>query len=153
MKFSHKFIGVVLLSFVLVFLGCTQPQVDPAQLMTEIEAANAKFMELFSAGDAAGLAALYTEDGMILPPNSDFVKGTEAIQGFWQAVFDMGVASAKLKCVEVEGCGDTAIEVSQFKMLGSDEQVLDYGKYIVIWKKVDGEWKLHRDIFNSSKPL
>jgi uncharacterized protein (TIGR02246 family) len=153
MKVSQKFVGFILLSLVLVFLGCAQPPVDPAQLMTEIEAANAKFMELFSAGDAAGLTALYTEDAMILPPNADFVKGTEAIQGFWQAVFDMGVASAKLKCVEVEGYGDTAIEVSQFKMLGPDEQVLDHGKYIVIWKNVDGEWKLHRDIFNSSKSL
>ena len=153
MKVSHKIIGIVLLSLVLVLLGCAQPPVDPAQLMTEIEAANAMFMELFSAGDAAGLAALYTEDGMVLPPNSDFVKGTEAIQGFWQAIFDMGVAAAKLKCVEVEGYGDTAIEISEYKMLGPEEEVLDHGKYIVIWKNVEGEWKLHRDIFNSSKPL
>jgi len=30
--------------------------------------------------------------------------------------------------------------------------VLDKGKYIVIWKQEEGQWKLHRDIFNSSMP-
>jgi hypothetical protein len=30
--------------------------------------------------------------------------------------------------------------------------VLDEGKYIVIWKQVEGQWKLHRDILNSSRP-
>jgi len=31
--------------------------------------------------------------------------------------------------------------------------MLDKGKYIVIWKKVDGEWKYYRDIFNSDLPI
>jgi ketosteroid isomerase-like protein len=29
---------------------------------------------------------------------------------------------------------------------------VDQGKYIVIWKQDGGQWKLHRDIFNSSLP-
>jgi ketosteroid isomerase-like protein len=33
-----------------------------------------------------------------------------------------------------------------------DMRALDKGKYIVIWKQEDGQWKLHRDIFNSSMP-
>jgi uncharacterized protein (TIGR02246 family) len=103
-------------------------------------------------GDAAGLAALYTENGQVLPPNSDFVTGQQAIEGFWQAVMAMGVKEANLEIVEVEGHGDTAIEVSTFTLLGEGGQVLDKGKYIVIWKQEDGQWKLHRDIFNSSMP-
>jgi hypothetical protein len=33
-----------------------------------------------------------------------------------------------------------------------DGKVLDKGKYIVIWKKEDGTWKLHRDIWTTSVP-
>ncbi len=117
-----------------------------------IAAANEKFMAAFGQGDAAGLAALYTEKGQILPPNGDFVTGKEAVQGFWQALMDMGIKAAKLEIVEVEGYGDTAIEVSKFTLKGKGGQVLDEGKYIVIWKREDGQWKLHRDIFNSSRP-
>ena len=65
---------------------------------------------------------------------------------------DMGVKEARLRIVELEGHGDTAIEISTFTLLGEGRQVLDRGKYMVIWKREDGQWKLHRDIFNSSMP-
>ena len=121
-------------------------------LRDAIATQNEQFMAAVKTGDAAGLAALYTENGQVLPPNSDFVTGQEAIESFWQAVMGMGVKEANLEIVEVEGQGDTAIEVSTFALLGEGEQVLDKGKYIVIWKQEEGQWKLHRDIFNSSMP-
>jgi len=116
-----------------------------------IAAANDEFMAVFGRGDAAGLAALYTADGQLLPPNMDAMVGQAAIQAFWQGAMDMGIQSAQLEIVEVEGHGDTAIEVSKYT-LGAGGQVLDRGKYIVIWKREGGQWKLHRDIFNSSMP-
>ena len=123
-----------------------------SDLKATIEAANDVFMATFNRGDAAGLAALYTENGQLLPPNAETATGRPAIQAFWQAVMDMGVKSARLITGEVEGHGDTIIEVSKFKLFGEGEQELDQGKFIVIWKQVDGQWKLHRDIFNSSNP-
>jgi uncharacterized protein (TIGR02246 family) len=117
-----------------------------------VAAANENFMAAFKKGDAAGMAALYTVNGQVLPPNGDFVTGKAAIQAFWRAIMDMGIKEAKLEIVEVEGHGDTAIEVSKYTLQGDEGQVLDTGKYIVIWKQQDGDWKLHRDIFNSSMP-
>jgi uncharacterized protein (TIGR02246 family) len=110
------------------------------------------FMGAIKRGDAAGLAALYTDDGQVLPPNASFVTGMKAIQAFWQAVMDMGIKEAKIDVLEVEGYGVTATEVGTFTLLGEGEQELDRGKYIVIWKREGGRWKLHRDIFNSSLP-
>ena len=127
-------------------------QVTSTEIRDAIAAANEEFMAAFNGGDAAGLAALYTEDGQVLPPNSPSVTGTQAIQGFWQAVMDMGIKEAKLETVETEGHGDTATEVSKFTLYGEEGQVLDKGKYIIIWKQENGQWKLYRDIFNSSMP-
>ncbi len=123
-----------------------------AQTRDAIAAANDKFMAAYNGGDAAGLAALYTEDSQLLPPNSEFITGREAIQTFWQALMGMGIEKVKVEIVEVEGHDDTAIEVSKYTLFGAEGQVLDKGKYIVIWKQEDGQWKLHRDIFNSSMP-
>jgi uncharacterized protein (TIGR02246 family) len=117
-----------------------------------IAAANEGFMAAFNGGNAAGVAALYTEDGQLLPPNADVMAGKEAIQAFWQGAMDMGIASAQLEIVEVDGHGDTAVEVSRYTLCGAGGQVLDQGKYIVVWKRENGQWKLHRDIFNSSVP-
>ncbi len=117
-----------------------------------IAGANEAFMDAFNRGDAAGVAALYTEGGQLLPPNADTMAGKGAIQAFWQGAMDMGIQSAQLEIVEVEGHGDTANEVSRYTLCGEGGQVLDQGKYIVIWKREAGKWKLHRDIFNSSLP-
>lgn len=152
MKFYHTLISVVILMVVLFSIHCTPGQMDPVQLRSEIEAANGKFMDTVSNGDAAGLAGLYTDDGAVMPSNADFVKGGEAIQGFFQTLIGMGIQEITLESSEVEGYGDTAIEVGTYALKGAEGQVLDKGKYIVIWKKVEGEWKLHRDIFNSSMP-
>jgi uncharacterized protein (TIGR02246 family) len=117
-----------------------------------IAAANEQFMARFRERDAAGMAALYTEDGWLLPPNSDSMRGREGIQAIWRAVADMGIQEALLEIVEVEQHGDTAIEVSTFTLQGEGGVVADKGKYLVVWKQVGGQWKLHRDIFNSSMP-
>ena len=123
-----------------------------SKLWDSINAANEVFVAAYNRGDAAGLAALYTEDGQMLAPNAPLMTGQEAVQGFWQAVMDMGIEKAAIFTGEVEGHGDTAIEVSNYKLFAAGDQELDQGKFIVIWKKVHGDWKLHRDIFNSSNP-
>jgi uncharacterized protein (TIGR02246 family) len=106
----------------------------------------------FRRGDAAGVAAVYTADGQVLPPNSDVVSGKPAIQAFWQGAMDMGVKALKLEIAEVEANGHIAYEVGKFTLQGAEGQMIDAGKYVVIWKQEAGQWKVHRDIFNSSQP-
>jgi uncharacterized protein (TIGR02246 family) len=122
------------------------------QIRKAIESEDEVFMETFRKGDAFGLAALYTEEGQLLPPNAGFQIGRQAIQAFWQAVVDAGIREARLEIREVEVHGDTAIEVGEYSLHGEGGAELDAGKYIVIWKREDGRWRLHRDIFDSSKP-
>ena len=101
-------------------------------------------------GDAAGIANLFTENGQILPPNSDFITGKASIQAVWQSILDIGAQEIKLDIIELEEHGDTVIEISNYTLYDHQGQKLDQGKYIVIWKQKDGQWRLHRDIFNSS---
>jgi len=153
MRFNHIHSIINILIILILLTNCAPKEEDNLKVRNEIASANENFMTAFSQSDTAALAALYTENGQVLPPNSKFVTGKEAIQTFWQALIDMGIKEVKLEIIEVEGHGNTAIEVSNFTLQGEGGQVFDKGKYIVIWKKVDGQWKLHRDIFNSSMPV
>lgn len=117
-----------------------------------ISAANKRFMETFERGDAAGMATLYTENGQLLPPNTDIVSGRQGIQAFWQGAIDMGIKAMKLETTELEEHGDTAIAVGKYTLSGEGDQVIDSGKYVVILKQEGGQWRLHRDIWNSSMP-
>ena len=117
----------------------------------DIRKADDVFEKNFSQGNAAGIAELYTNDGMLLPTGSDFVKGKEAIRDFWQGAINMGIKEAKLDIVEVEVQGNVVVEVGHYQLKGAGGDVLDQGKYIVIWKQEGGQWKLHRDIWNTSR--
>ena len=138
----------------LLIVGCAAPQQDTTdEARAGIEATNAQFMDAFSEGDAAGVAACYTEDAQFMPPNGEIVRGREGIQKAMQGLLDAGIKAIQLETVEAEGHGDTAYEVGKGTLMGEDEQTIDEAKYIVIWKKVGDAWKLHRDIFNSNLPL
>ena len=117
-----------------------------------ISAANQAFMEAFGRGDAKGIANLYTKTGSVLPPNSEVIGGIEAIRGFWQGAMDMGIKGAKLETVDLEVYQGAAWEWGNYTLTGAKGEVMDRGKYIVVWKDEGGKWKLHRDIWNSSLP-
>ena len=83
------------------------------------------------------------------------MEGTQAIRQFWQGAMDMGVKEADIEIHEVESQGDTAYEIGRYTL--SIEQAgggrsSDAGKYVVVWKRRGGEWKLYADIFNSDAP-
>lgn len=122
-----------------------------------IEAQNKKLMAAVKNEDAAALAALYTPDATVMPPNHEMVKGRKAIEAMWEANFKMADFDLKLTIVEADGNGDLAYEVGTFSMTthlaGQAEPILDAGTYHVTWKQHDGEWLLHADSWNSSTPL
>jgi ketosteroid isomerase-like protein len=117
---------------------------------SEIESANRTFEAAFARGDAAGIAAFYTDTAQVMPAGSDFVTGTQAIAEFWQGAFDAGMKSVSLVTKEVEKHGDTAYEVGELEIRDAGGAVMDRAKYVVIWKKERGSWKLHRDIWTTS---
>jgi ketosteroid isomerase-like protein len=123
--------------------------VHSSEISDAIDAGNQEFEAAFGRSDAAGLAGLYSAEAQLLPPNHESVAGADAIQGFWQGAIDMGIKEAALETIELEEHGDTAIEVGRYTLKGGDGQVMDNGKYIVIWKNEDGHWKLHRDMWSS----
>ena len=118
---------------------------------SEIEETNARFTKALREGDAATVASLYTADGILAAPNAPLVRGTSAIKEMLGGmVKQMGAPDLKLETQEVEELGDTAWELGKYTMKAAGNT--DTGKYIVVWKRQGGAWKLHADIWNSDAP-
>lgn len=126
---------------------------NSTEVRDAIVAADRNFEAAFHRGDAAAVAALYTEDGQFLQPHGETVSGRQAIQATFQGLMDMGVKVIRLAALEVEDYGDTASEIGTYVLEAEGGQVVDRGKFVVLWKREAGQWKLHRDIINSSKPV
>jgi uncharacterized protein (TIGR02246 family) len=134
------------------FIGCLAQPAHADGVSSAIEAANAQFSAAAAKGDGAGLAALYAADGQVLPAGSDVIRGRDAIQKFWQGALDSGIAGVGLKTLEVFAQGPTATEVGQYELTDKVGKILDHGKYIVIWRREGGQWKLLRDMFSTNVP-
>jgi uncharacterized protein (TIGR02246 family) len=114
-----------------------------------IESGNRTFIAAFLRGDAQAVADLYTEDARVIPPGSDVASGRSAIAAFWRTVMDTGVKDLTLDTIEVESVGALACEVGTVRIVGAEGQVT-VGRYVVVWKRENGHWKIHRDIWNSA---
>ncbi len=137
---------------VVVTCMCLIPAAYADGVRSAIEAANAQFGAIVAKGDGAGLAALYSKEAQVMPAGSDPIRGTDAIQKFWQGALDSGIAGVSLKTIDVYGHGPTATEVGEYELRDKAGKVLDHGKYIVVWTHADGKWQLLRDMFSTNVP-
>ena len=117
-----------------------------------IEAAIGAIVESLNAGDAAGVAAHYTDDAALLPPNAARIDGRAGIRGVWQGLIDAGLRDVTLTTQEVDVFSDVANEVGIISATAPGEdggRVQLVGKYVAVWKRgSDGTWRMHRDIWN-----
>jgi uncharacterized protein (TIGR02246 family) len=146
----QEFLAFLIALALLLSLGSATAQ--PSDIRGVIEQGNKQWSVAFSTGDSAALAAMYTPNAQLLPMHSEIVSGMEAIQQFWQGVIASGVKGATLTTLEVDEQGETAYEVGKYELRGEGNKILDHGKYVVVWKREQGQWRLHRDIWNSTLP-
>lgn len=97
----------------------------------------------------------FTADAMFLPPNEPLKNGRAEIDA-WVRTFPP-MKELRLDPVEIEGRGDLAYVRGRYTLVmtpPNQPEQPDSGKYIEIWRKQsDGSWKIHRDTFNSDRPL
>ena len=147
MRASVRIIAIAVCVFLLAAYAPAQ-----ANLKATIEAQGQEFIAHLKKGDAAAIAAMYTADAQAFPPNGEIAQGRAAIQKLWQGAMESGMRDLKFTVLEVVKKGDIAYEVGKYSMPDASGKEVDAGKYIVIWKREAGKWKLFRDIWNSSYP-
>ena len=115
-----------------------------------------RWHQLLKAKDAAGIAQLYVEDGALMPPNAPIGKGRAAIQQTWAAMmgtpgFDLTINPEQ---IVISSSGDMALDRGTYTLTVAPAGTTqtDTGKYVVVWRKIGGDWKAVADIFNSNLP-
>ncbi|HET6942286.1 MAG TPA: DUF4440 domain-containing protein [Sphingomicrobium sp.] len=115
-----------------------------------------RWLQLVKAKDAAGIAALYAEDGAVMPPNAPIGKGRAAIQRTWASMMQTpGFAlTFAPEQIVVSASGDMALDRGTYSLTIAPDGTTqtDTGKYVVVWRKIGSEWKAAADIFNSDLP-
>lgn len=109
-----------------------------------------ELMRAVARADWDSVAHIYGEDAVIFAPGAPPVVGRQAIASFWRAVAKRGMRTLELQLMDLEGSGDHLSVVGKYVMRGEEDAILDVGKFLATYKKIGGQWRLHRDVFNSS---
>jgi uncharacterized protein (TIGR02246 family) len=127
-------------------LGVTAAPVHGDVAREAIDAANAAFVKAFLAGDAETVSELYTEDAQVIAPGAEVARGRAAIARFWGESMK-STRDVKLETATVESHGDLAFEDGVVHLVATDGSKTS-ARYVVVWKRAGGRWRIHRDIWN-----
>lgn len=122
-------------------------------LKDEIQAAQDRLADAVAAQDAGRAAALYTDGARLIPQGAPACTDRAAIAAFFAGAFANGIAGARFITEDVDGDDARASEVGRYELYapgpdGNRVRAAE-GRYLVAWRKVDGIWRLHHDMFNT----
>jgi uncharacterized protein (TIGR02246 family) len=136
--------------------GKTLSKADREAGERRIRELDGRWVAALAKKDAAAISEFYAPEGRIMPSNAPIVQGRGAIAEFWKGLLALPGVSFDFRpqVVKVAEAGDMAYEVGTYSLSYDDPQgrVQDRGKYVVIWEKIDGDWKAMVDIDNSDLP-
>jgi uncharacterized protein (TIGR02246 family) len=112
----------------------------------QIERIVATYVENFNKQDAAGIASLYTKDGVLVTRSEKAVKvGPQEIEQSTQDLFKMGYNHDKAGLDQVSPVGtDAAISVGEYQFTGKGESAptkID-GHWTAVYVREGGAWKI-----------
>ena len=150
-------LSVVFLLILTAFTNCSQPtdsraEFDLAKAEREIEQRLRDYENAMASGDAEAFASLYAEDAEIFHHNRPSTIGRENVKGTFEGWMRDSVTEAKFQTTGLWGNEDALVEqgTGYFAHMTGKWKVT--GKYMLVWRKIDGEWQIFRDTWFSDPP-
>jgi ketosteroid isomerase-like protein len=163
---SRSPLSPFLLLLVAATLGCNrEPAIDGTAVAAirlekeaqEIWALSREWAVADSMRDVARAVTFYAPHAVEMASNTPIVKGQDAIQRWYQSwlLNPNNRLEFATDTVEVAEGRDFAYERGTYRFYTKTEsgEDVDVGKYLTVWKKIDGQWKVVADMANSDKPL
>jgi len=115
-----------------------------------IDHANGDWLRAMQAGDAASIAAAYAEDGVFILRDGTIAKGRAEVQAVFAGVPSASIAGGGIDSLGL-ACGDGGLIYEwgrgEIVARGPDgQETRRTAPYLTVWKKLDGGWKIVRNL-------
>jgi ketosteroid isomerase-like protein len=118
-----------------------------------IAESNDIYFTSFVKNDPSIFIARYAEDACIMPPDSPPLCGPNAAADFFRVAYDqILLRNGKFTTTAVYGDGKEFVtEEGRWFSYDANNNLMDDGKFLVLWKKTPKGWKMFRDSFSSNR--
>jgi len=109
----------------------------------------------WNAGDLDGVAAVYADDAVYLPPHHEAVHGRAAIREYLTVPISHGVTDLAFDVTYIKQQGPIAWDVGTYRMtIPQNEEIKreDHGKYLTVWRRIGERWLIAADAWSSDLP-
>lgn len=159
-------LSLSVLLITIFFVSCEQPTHEPmsgeaysAQIQKIIEEKNEKIQEFYASGMIDSAAVHFADNCIQFMPNQPAIVGVENYKAAWKQNIQFGKWQFDLNTQEVKASGDLATEYGTYTMTFSPNETSpipameDKGNYMVLWEKLDGDWKVLWDAPVTELPM
>ena len=152
---------VVLFCTCIILFGCNRaPKVDTLAEANAIRNLEDQWTVALQKSDTDKIISFFNTDAVAMKPNTPISIGLQAIRkeresSFTDTTMLYKTYSSKIDTIEVSASGDLAYVRGTDRITTKTPNGLveDMGKWVDIWKKINGEWKVIVNIWNSDMPL
>ena len=114
----------------------------------QLQKIGAEYLKAFNAGDAKTVATFFAEDAVMVSWDGVPVKGREAIGNRMKEVFaanpklKMASTAEEFRLIPSEGL----VVFGSVSNTGNSPEWPTNGKFLTVWQKIEGQWKLVTDL-------
>ena len=132
--------------------------VEPVVQTDPLAEYHLRYVNAVKAGDIPTIVSLFTETAIFMPPNDSSLFGTKELEEWHQEYFaDFRVETFAEIEREVEVFDGWAVErwayMVAIQPLHGGERIRDDGRFLSLWKRDEGVWRIAQAMFNSIRPV
>lgn len=145
----------------IALFGCnTTPAVDIQSEKDVIQNNEDQWTVALQTRDAEKILGYYATEAVSMRPNQPIYLGLSAIRNGIESMLSdttllYNTYTGKVDAIEISVAGDMAYSYGHDEIMvkTKDGLVKDEGKWVDVWKKLDGQWKVMVSCGNSNKPI
>lgn len=112
---------------------------------TDVQAASSQWESVFNSGNTRKLAALYTNDAVVVAPSLEIVSKREGIRDYWARQMQSGTGNFSIRSISIRTEGNRAYQTAVWVATvtsGGKANEFDGGMTNVLERQPDGSWKI-----------
>ncbi len=129
--------------------GALVPDVEATRAV--IAQQNKEFTDAHVTGDIAAIDAMFLPDARSYPPGAPAAIGLEAIHALTVDFLKAGITEFREETTAFYGTAEYVVDEGTYILIYG-RGVTERGKYINVWKQVNGSWRIQANIWNADAP-
>ncbi len=125
-----------------------------ADMKAKFNELNKKFSKMMLDNDLEGMLSYYSENPISMPSYQPMLRSLDAMRESHKQQHEMGmkITAFEITATDVIVEGNIAVEIGTYTIsmeMAEMGAMDDHGKYMNVWEKQGGDWKLRADMWNT----